>query len=222
MSQPSAMNTHPAFVSYPAKATFGRTLPKSKIYEHSGANTRLRELFIKEVEQVIWQYKLAPETTNLSARLGVSEIQVFSLKLKTLGLNRDVLRAIDGAVQFPILFELGFDGRTQVAACYKRPSEADASRWVLSDYFASGWLPSDIPRAPMPLALDMASLYEQLLHRLIHLPPRPQESLTALVERVEQAAAKRGMTLYDVTRMVLAKPLQAELNAIKGGKKHAR
>ena len=89
------------------------------------------------MEQIVWQYKLAPETINLPAKPGVPEIQVFGIQLKTPELNQDVLRCIDGAVQFPILFELSFDGRTQVVAAYKRPSEVDASRWVLSDYFAT-------------------------------------------------------------------------------------
>lgn len=201
MSQPGAVHTHPAWVSYPAKAAFGRTLPKNKIYEHSKANTRLKDLFVKEVEQIVWQHKLAPETINLPARQGVPEIQVFSLQLKTPELNRDVLRAIDGAVQFPIVFELSFDGRTQVVACYKRPSEADASRWVLSDYFATGWLPAGGQRAAMPLALDLASLYEQLLHRLIPLPARPREPLAALVERFEQVQARQREVARTAARL---------------------
>ncbi len=186
-----SQTTHPAYVSYPAKAAFGRTLPKNKIYEHGGANTRLKDLFVRQVDQIVWQYKLAPETINLPARPGVPEIQVFTLQLKIPELDRDVLRCIDGAVQFPIIFELTFDSRTQVVACHKRPNEADASRWVFSDYFATEWMPVGSERAAMPLALDLANLYEQLLHRLIPLSARPQETLTELVARVEQARAKQ-------------------------------
>lgn len=215
MSQPGTMHTHPAWVSYPAKATFGRTLPKNKIYEHSKANTRLKDLFVKEVEQIVWQYKLAPETINLPARPGVQEIQVFSLQLKTPELNREVLRAIDGAVQFPILFELSFDGSTQVVACYKRPSEVDASRWVLSDYFATDWLPAGAERAAMPLALDLAILYEQLLHRLIPLLARKREPLTALVERFEQVQARQREVARTVVRLEKEKQFnrKVEINA---------
>ncbi|AXF19078.1 DUF4391 domain-containing protein [Burkholderia pyrrocinia] len=183
--------SHPAYVTYPEKAIFGRTLPKNKIYEHSGANKRMKDLFVRQVEQIVWQYKLAPETINLPARQGIPEIQVFTIQLKTPELNRDVLRCIDEAVQFPIIFELAFDGRMQVVACYKRPNEADASRWVLSDYFGTDWLPVGCPRAAMPLAVDLGGLYEQLLRRLLPLLVRPQETLTKLVARVEQARAKR-------------------------------
>ena len=31
-----------ALFAYPKQAEFGRVLPKNKIYEHSGANTRLK------------------------------------------------------------------------------------------------------------------------------------------------------------------------------------
>lgn len=204
-----------ALIAFPKQAAFGRVLPKNKIYEHSGANTRVKDLFVKQVEQIVWQYKLAPETLHLPARPGVPEIQIFSIQLKTQELDGDVLRCIDGAIPFPIVFELTFDGRTQVTAAYKRPNESDASRWVLSDYFATDWLPGDCERTAMPVALHLGGLYEQLLHRLIPLPPRPQETLAALVARVEQAQAKQRE--LDKTTARLAKEKQfnrkVEINA---------
>lgn len=204
------------FFIYPPAAKFGKGIPKNKIYEHSGANTRLKDLFVKEVEQIVWQYKLAPETINLPARPGVPELQVFSLQIKTPELNREVLRAIDGAVQFPIVFELSFDGRTQVVACYKRPSEADASRWVLSSYFATDWMPAATTRTAMPLALDMAHLYAALLQRLLPMSARPQEALSDWIARVELAASKRREV--EKTQARLAKEKQfnrkVEINAL--------
>lgn len=215
MSQAVSTSGHPAFISYPKQATFGRSLPKNKIYEHSGANTRLKDLFVGQVEQIVWQYKLAPETINLPAKPGVPEIQVFAIQLKTTELNLDVLRCIDGAVQFPIIFELSFDGRTQVVAAYKRPNESDTSRWVLSDYFATGWLPSDVQRTAMPLALELGSLYEQVLQRLIPLPTRQKESLADLVARVEQVNAKQREVEKTASKLAKEKQFnrKVEINA---------
>ena len=206
MSLPARFESNAAFINYPKQTAFGRPLPKSKIYEHSGANTRLKDLFARQVEQIVWQYKLAPETINLPAKPGVPELQIFSIQLKTSELNLDILRCIDGVVKYPIIFELNFDGRTQVIAAYKRPNESDASRWVLSDYFATAWLPSDCERAVMPLALDLGGLYEQALHRLIPTPARPQESLADLVARVELLAAKQRE--LDKAQIRLAKEKQ--------------
>ena len=214
MSQ-GATTQKPALIAYPKQAAFGRVLPKNKIYEHSGANTRLKELFVEQVEQIVWQYKLAPETINLPARPSVPEIQIFSIQLRTSELNLDVLRCIDGAVQFPIIFEPTFGGRTQVIAAYKRPNESDASRWVLSDYFATAWLPSDCERAAMPLALDLGGLYEQVLHHLIPTPPRTQESLADLVVRVELVAAKQREVEKAARRLAKEKQFnrKVEINA---------
>lgn len=215
MSQSARFESNTAFINYPKQAVFGRTLPKNKIYEHSGANTRLKDLFVEQVEQIVWQYKLAPETINLPARPGVPELQIFSIQLKTSELNLDVLRCIDGAVQFPVIFELSFDERTKVIAAYKRPNESDASRWVLSDYFATAWLSSDYERAAMPLALDLGSLYEQVLHRLIPTPARPQETLADLVSRVELVAAKEREVEKAASRLAKEKQFnrKVEINA---------
>lgn len=215
MSLPARFESNAAFINYPKQAAFGRTLPKNKIYEHSAANTRLKNLFVEQVEQIVWQYKLAPETINLPAKPGVPELQIFSIQLKTPELNLDVLRCVDGAVQFPIIFELSFDGRTQVIAAYKRPNESDASRLVLSDYFATVWLPSDIKRSDMPLALDLGGLYEQALHRLIPTPARPYESLSDLVARVELVAAKQRAVEKAASRLAKEKQFnrKVEINA---------
>ncbi len=215
MSQPARFEPNAAFINYPKQAAFGRTLPKNKIYEHSGANTRLKDLFVEQVEQIVWQYKLAPETINLPAKPGVPELQIFAIQLKMAELNLDVLRCIDGAVQFPIIFELSFDGRTQVVAAYKRPNESDARRWVLSDYFATAWLPSDIERTAMPLALDLGGLYEQMLHRLIPTPARQQEGIADLVARVEQVAAQQREVEKAASKLAKEKQFnrKVEINA---------
>lgn len=212
-----------ALFAYPKQAAFGRVLPKNKIYEHSGANTRLKDLFVEQVEQIVWQYKLAPETINLPARPGVPEIQIFSIQLKSTELHEDVLRCIDGAVQYPILFELnrgqGDQAKTQVAAAYKRPSmssgEADASRWVISSYFTSDWMPAASARTGMPLALDMAQLYATLLQNLMPLPSRPQEGLPDWIARVELAATKRREVEKAENRLVKEKQFnrKVEINA---------
>lgn len=202
MSEP----TKNALFSYPPQAAFGRTLPKNKLYEKAGANTRLKELFVAQVDQIVWQYKLAPETINLPAKPGVPEVQVFSIHLKVTDLHPDVLRCIDGAVQFPIIFELHFEGRVQAIACHKRPSEADASQWVCSDYFAGNWQPTDAPRSPLPMALNLAALYESLLRQLISLPARTQEKLADQVQRMDKLAALQRA--IEKTQAQLAKEKQ--------------
>ena len=211
--------TQPALIAYPKQAAFGRVLPKNKIYEHSGANTRLKDLFVEQVEQIVWQYKLAPETINLPARPGVPEIQIFSIQLKSADLHEDVLRCIDGAVQFPIFFELnryhGDHAESRIMASYKRIGEADTNHCVLSSYFSTDWLPAVRARVAMPLTLDMAQLYSALLQRLIPLTARPQESLGDWIARVELAKTKRREIEKTQARLTKEKQFnrKVEINA---------
>jgi hypothetical protein len=147
-------------------------------------------MFAAEVEQIAWAYKLAPETLNLPARPGVPEIQVFRIALKSGDISEPVLRTIDKAIPLPIIFELTFSGRTKSTAAYKRPSEADSAKWVVGDYFATDWLPSDAPRDPLPVALDLAKLYEQILRRHVPIPARTGESLQDHTGRVNAIRVK--------------------------------
>ena len=195
---------------WPRAAAFGRVIPKTKIYEHAGANTGLKDLFVREVDQIVWSHKLAPETVNLAATKQVAEIQVFRITARTATLDTSVLRAIDKAIPFPLIFEVAHGGRVRLTAAYKRPSEVDSTRWVVGDYFRGDWLPEDAPRGPIPVALNMGALYERLLEPLVagqtaRLVPgvasgfgeAPQASLTpseadrpvSLEERIAQAEA---------------------------------
>jgi len=200
---------------WPRAAAFGRVIPKSKIYEHAGANTALKELFVREVDQIVWTHKLAPETVNLEATRQVAEIQVFRIPARTVTLAPKVLRAIDKAIPFPLIFEVVHEGRVRMAAAYKRPSEVDSTRWVIGDYFEGDWLPEDTPRTPLPVALNMSSLYERLLEPLVTdqtarllpgptsglgevpqapFPPAEKERPVSLEKRIAQAEAiKRQM-----------------------------
>ena len=177
--------------AYPAQATFNRMVPKSKIYEHAKPSRRVRECFVAEVEQIIWKYKLAPETINLPARPGVPEIQIFAIHLRTEELSEAVLRTIDKAIAFPIFFELLNGQRIKSSAAYKRPSEADSAKWVVDGYFETDWMSTEEPRSPLPVALDLAGLYEQMLRRHIPLPTRKGETLKGHVERVNAIRGKQ-------------------------------
>jgi hypothetical protein len=176
---------------FPKGAAFGRVLPKNKIYEHATPSTAVKELFVRQVEQIIWKYKLAPETINLKPSRAVPEIQIFSITLKTGELKKDLLHCIDQAIPFPILFELMYEGKIQVVAAFKRPSDSDSSKWVFSDYFESAWLPLEVPRNSLPVVFDLERLYSHLLNPLMPFPARPGENLHDRVKRIEQIRSRQ-------------------------------
>lgn len=156
-----------AFFDYPKAAAFGRVVPKSRIYEHAGGGTALRDLFVTQVDQIVWKYKLAPETTNLAATKAVSEIQVLGISLRIGKFDEEVLRAIDRAIPFPLIFELTWSGKRKAMAAFKRPSDADSTKWVVSGYFSTDWAPDEAARRPLPVALNLGGLYDALITALM-------------------------------------------------------
>ena len=191
--------------AYPETTRVGRVVPEKIIYKHGSPRSAIKQLFARQVEQIVWQYKLAPETINVKATKSVQEIQVFRVFLKEDGVGTEVLRCIDQAIPSTILFELCFKGRTKAVAAYKRPSEADPSRWVVGSYFEGRWVRestesaenqdpplSSVPkRVPLPLVTDLGQLYEKLLDTLMPYPARQGEDLQRRVERMERIRLKR-------------------------------
>ena len=178
------------FFDYPKGAALGRVIPKTRIYEHASAGTTLRDLFVAQVDQIVWKFKLAPETVNLAATRTVGEIQVFSIILRAGKLDEEVLRAIDRAVPFPLIFELTWSGKRKAVAAFKRPSEADPAKWVVSEYFATDWMPGDAPRRPLPVALNLGALYDSILTSMMPVSATPGEDIQARVTRMETIRAK--------------------------------
>ncbi|KXW56622.1 DUF4391 domain-containing protein [Ferrovum sp. PN-J185] len=172
--------------NFPKQAYFGRVIPKTKFYEHGSLTRKLKDLFVKQVEQIVWLYKLAPETINLPSTEGVPELQVFKVVLKGVDLGDDVLRCIDQAVMFPVLFEVESGDKVRLVAAYKRKSNSADGKWVLTDYYSTEWLAVDSQRVDLQYSLSLASIYEQVLQALSPIEPRRGEGVDALFERNEE------------------------------------
>ena len=52
-------------------------------------------------------------------------------------------------------------------AAFKRPSDVDSTKWVVSGYFATDWVPDDAARLPLPIALNLGGLYDALITALM-------------------------------------------------------
>ena len=152
---------------YPVKARFGRKIAKSKLYENASVNTKLKDKFINQIDKIIWQYKLAPSTLNLDATDKVPEIQVFDIFIKSNQIDQALLEVIDKAIPLPIIFQIHKGNKVKIKAAYKRPSESANNKWVIESYFESEWLDKDTAKQPMPQALDLGKLYEQILKSLM-------------------------------------------------------
>ncbi|MBN8659080.1 MAG: DUF4391 domain-containing protein [Candidatus Obscuribacter phosphatis] len=176
---------------YPENAAVGKVVHKNKFYKQTRLTPATKELFVRQVEIIVWEFKLAPETVNIKRTSAVPEIQIFSISLKTGELKSDVLRCIDMAIPFPIIFELRFNDELQSVAAYKRPSEANSTKLVISEYFFGDWVSVDSPRRPLPMVFNLDMLYGHLLAPLMPYQPKSGERLEEHVQRMESIRQKQ-------------------------------
>ena len=159
---------------FPPQAKVDRLIPKNKFYEQGKANAKLEQLFVDQVENIRWAYKLASSTIHLQDQEDLKEIQIFRVKSRVEDLDVSILSFIDKLILTPIIFEVVYQDKVKVVATYKRLNQADKTKAVIGQYYASGWL-EDADRVELPLYLKLADLYEHFIAQLLPITLREDQ-----------------------------------------------
>jgi hypothetical protein len=175
--------------NYPISAKVGRKIPKNKIYEqaiiNNKFNTKLKNKFVNQIEKIIWQYKLATNTLNLNATAKIIEIQIFDIFLKNSELDEKLLRIIDNAIHHPIIFQIHKNNKIKIKSAYKRASELNNNKQVIEMYIESDWLDKNTQKQPLPQALDLEQLFNQILKSLMPVEVINNKTLKNTDEQIE-------------------------------------
>ena len=121
---------------FPEYAKVGRIVAKENFYRDIDAATK--NLFQSEIARIIWEYKLAPNTINLPAKKW-TEVEVFRIVLKNSEIPEKVLRTIDSAIPYPILFIIEKGSIKKAAICYKEQSQKNENVVKVDTYFYTEW-----------------------------------------------------------------------------------
>ncbi|MFW1822939.1 DUF4391 domain-containing protein [Acinetobacter baumannii] len=151
---------------FPPQAKVDRLIPKNKFYEQGKANTKIEQLFVNQVENIRWAYKLASSTIHLQDQEDLKEIQIFRVKSRVEDLDVSILSFIDKLILTPIIFEVVYQDKVKVVATYKRLNQADKTKAVIGQYYASEWL-EDHDRVELPIYLKLADLYEHFIAQIL-------------------------------------------------------
>lgn len=123
-------------VKFPEYTKVGRIVAKENFY--GNIDTATKNLFQNEISRVIWEYKLAPNTINLPAKKW-QEIEVFRITLKNSEIPEKVLKAIDSAIPYPILFLIEKGTARKVVIAYKEQGQKDENSAKVDTYFSTEW-----------------------------------------------------------------------------------
>ena len=127
-------------IELPKSTEFNKKIPKQKFYENLEISPALKKIFIEQIDKIIWSNKIASSTTNLAGGDLVKEIEVFEVSLKNPSLDGELLRHIDRAVPYHIVFILEYQGRYKACISYKEITLSGNMDFKVNSYYYTDWL----------------------------------------------------------------------------------
>ena len=139
----------------PQSTIVNRVIPKEKLYSHGDVNYVIKRKFVEQVDKIIWSNKIAAQTLNISSGK-YEEIEVLQVYLKNGQIDNKLLKIIDTAIPYLILFVLVDNGFYKLVMAYK----ADGK---VSRYFETNW--TDQPQFEL-IGNSVDQIYSNILHAL--------------------------------------------------------
>ena len=152
-------------IELPKSTEFNKKIPKQKFYENLEISPALKKIFIEQVDKILWSYKIASSTANLADGNLVKEIEVLEVFLKSPNLDDELLRHIDRAVPYHIVFILEYQGRYKACISYKEAAMSGNRAFKVNSYYYTDWL--DKQNLPLKLeGLNLDAAYENFVRQI--------------------------------------------------------
>lgn len=172
----------------PKSTVVNKVIPKVKFYEKTGANSKLKQLFIDDIEQIIWKNKLSKDTINLQEGNTVKEIEVFEINLKHKNLSKDILKTIDKFIPYHIFYVLSFEDEVKVTIAYKENNKNNENLMVVDSYYESEWMNKNDCSIQLDLINSLDYVYNEFIKFLIprDLPKGNDNDIESIIENEKQ------------------------------------
>lgn len=123
-------------LDFPKSARVNRFIAKENFYKQIDSKTK--KLFQDYVARITWEYKLSNDTINLPGK-NWPEIEIFRITLKNVELPEKVLKTIDTAIPYPILFIIEKGSIIKATICYKEQDKKNENFAHVDTYFETDW-----------------------------------------------------------------------------------
>ena len=189
-------------LQYPDTTLFGKTVPKKMFYDQLDVNAKMKQRFVNDVEEIIWLYKLSPNTLNVRAGEQVGEIEIMFCPLKDVECPVDVFKFISQKIPHHIVFILQFGNSYRLLIQYDK------------DTFVSPWCPID----ELSLKIEGQTLdriYDGFVGQLTGIGSRDSESLQEII-RLKKEIKKLSDKIETLQRQIRREPQmnrQIEMNS---------
>ena len=149
-------------LDFPKSAEVNRFVAKENFYGQIDSKTK--KLFQDYIARITWEYKLSQDTINLPGRTW-PEIEIFRINLKDTELPQKVLKTIDSAIPYPILFIIEKGSIMKVAICYKELDKKNENFARVDTYFETNWNSERLNNIRID-GLNIDEVYENFIRQI--------------------------------------------------------
>lgn len=153
-------------IKFPDGTRVGKNVPKNVFYKHLEVSTKMKRIFVNDVERIIWAYKFAPSNLNVSDGKTVHEITVFEVDMKVMECPTEMFVFIDKNLPRHTIFILNNGGKRCAVINYKEAVQGNAAQpYKVTKTYQSDWQTED----DLSLQLEgssMDALYESFVRQV--------------------------------------------------------
>lgn len=169
----------------PKATEFNRRIPKAKFYENINITSSLKRLFVDYIKNIYWRNKIASTTTNLIDGKYVTEIEVFEVNLNNSQVDIELLKFIDSAIPYHILYILEYNGKYQAWIGYKETTYIEKKKSKVDRYYHTNWI-EDTELIVKLEGLSLDDVYENLVRHIAGDKLQSDNSIESLKQSVER------------------------------------
>lgn len=167
---------------FPQSTFVGKTFSESKFFRKLALSKKA--LPFGNIEKIVWRNELSAKTLNVQDGARVKEIQVFHVILREDKPVDGILRAIDNAVAYQILFLVQLGEKFQAWIGYKE-ADANGVSLTVKNYYKTDW--TDLESLPIAVCgLTLDDVYANFISQINeNIKAAPETDLRARVNTAE-------------------------------------
>ena len=201
------------------KSTLAEKTITKNIFELADISNSDKKMLTKDVDKIIWEYRIAPDNSNIRAvcddSIDYSEIQVIRIDLKQRLHIARIADLILSSFQYPLLIVMHESSDSLFVAAHVRINQNDRSRLVIEDVIRTEWIPdANIPEDILDMSkmrsTNLFDLYSDLYDALLRIKAESQAPISRKLTPEEYRRINATIAQIDEQIAVLRAQLKKE------------
>jgi len=156
----------------PRAAFVNKFVPKNKFYEKTALSAKLQKEFVDKIQRITWKYKLSESTVGITKTDKVAEIQIFEIELKSQVIPKNVIKVMDKAIPYQILYRFIYKGNEAYGITLKEKYNAE-------NYYFSEW---NEEKSFDFKGIDLEKVYQKIVKTFIRTEVQARSSFNEVID----------------------------------------